>query len=237
MTDANMMAADPGASAPSAGNARNPERQGRRPAHRAPSPDERLRDAERSRRLLLEAALDEFAAKGYSGARVTDIAARAGVNRQLISYYFGGKEGLYRELQGVWLNRESELSVPDVSLVEAVTGHLHEVLADPRLLRLGIWRGLTDLPQVPGDSGADREILSRARSRQDSGELAEDLDPAAVMLLMLGAVAIPVAMPQVVNNIFGADPSDPDFEEWYTEQLSRVIRRLALPSPASADDE
>ena len=36
----------------------------------------------------------EFSAKGFAGARVSEIAARAGVNQQLIAYYFDGKQGL-----------------------------------------------------------------------------------------------------------------------------------------------
>ena len=65
---------------------------------RSPKPEERQRDPERTRRLILEAAGAEFAAKGYAGARIAAIAARAGVNQQLISYYFDGKEGLYRAM-------------------------------------------------------------------------------------------------------------------------------------------
>lgn len=183
-----------------------------------------------STHLLLEAALDEFAAKGFSGARVAEIAARAGVNRQLISYYFGGKEGLYRELQRLRLSRESALTETGLPLAETVTRYLHEVLADPRLLRLGVWRGLTDSPQPAADDFGLEE-LSRTRARQSTGELAADLDPAAVMLLLIGAVTVPVTMPQLIGDIFGTVPSDPDFESAYAEQLRRVIERLALPAP------
>src|SRR5450759_1887534 len=62
---------------------------------RSPAAGERQRDAERSRQALLTAALDEFSLKGFAGARVAEIAERAGVNKQLINYYFGSKEGLY----------------------------------------------------------------------------------------------------------------------------------------------
>jgi len=44
---------------------------------------------------LLEAALEEFAAHGRAGARTGQIAARAGVNKQLIHYYYQTKDGLY----------------------------------------------------------------------------------------------------------------------------------------------
>lgn len=50
-----------------------------------------------SKELLLEAAKKVFAKKGYDGATVKDLSDAAGVNVSLISYYFGGKEGLYRE--------------------------------------------------------------------------------------------------------------------------------------------
>ena len=77
---------------------------------RTPTGENRLRDAERSRRQLLAAALDEFAAKGYAATRVQDIAERAGVNKQLVNYYFGGKEGLYRELQRQWEAHEASFT-------------------------------------------------------------------------------------------------------------------------------
>ena len=54
----------------------------------------RQRNPERSRERILAAALGEFAAKGFAGARVADIARRAGLNKQLISHHFGGKVGL-----------------------------------------------------------------------------------------------------------------------------------------------
>ncbi len=44
---------------------------------------------------LIAAAIPMFAAKGLNGVSVRDIAREAGVNLSMISYYFGGKEGLY----------------------------------------------------------------------------------------------------------------------------------------------
>ena len=64
---------------------------GRGRPRRAPPPEERQRDAHRSRQLLLAAALEEFAARGFAGARVQDIANRAGINKQLITYLHSGK--------------------------------------------------------------------------------------------------------------------------------------------------
>jgi TetR/AcrR family transcriptional regulator len=53
------------------------------------------RDPAATRRKLLTAARREFAASGLAGACVDEIAARAGVNKQLVYHYFGDKDALY----------------------------------------------------------------------------------------------------------------------------------------------
>ena len=56
------------------------------------------RDPEATKRRILSAALREFSAKGIAGARVDAIAARAKVNKRMLYYYFGSKDGLFREI-------------------------------------------------------------------------------------------------------------------------------------------
>jgi TetR/AcrR family transcriptional regulator len=65
-------------------------------------PDKRANGAKRQRRnpaatrkKLLTAARREFARRGLAGARVDEIAGRAGVNKQLVYHYFGDKDALY----------------------------------------------------------------------------------------------------------------------------------------------
>ncbi|MEA3285388.1 MAG: TetR family transcriptional regulator [Synergistota bacterium] len=53
-----------------------------------------------SRDVLIEAGKELFSTKGYMGTSVREIARAAGTNVSMISYYFGGKEGLYREILG-----------------------------------------------------------------------------------------------------------------------------------------
>jgi TetR/AcrR family transcriptional regulator len=203
----------------------NPSRSSRR----APTPDARLRDPERSRQQLLASALEVFSAKGYAGARVQDIAERAGINKQLITYYFGGKEGLYKELQRTWLAGEETFSEPELSLGldELVARYVHHVLSDTRLMRLLIWRGLSDKADQAPDLSPDSQDLASMQHRQARGELAPDLDPACVLLAVLALVAAPVALPHMVSKIVGLDPGSPEFEERYAEQLRRIVRHLA----------
>jgi TetR/AcrR family transcriptional regulator len=55
----------------------------------------RRRDPAATRKKLLTAARREFAGSGLAGARVDEIATRAGVNKQLVYHYFGDKDALY----------------------------------------------------------------------------------------------------------------------------------------------
>jgi TetR/AcrR family transcriptional regulator len=65
------------------------------PERRAARTAPRRRDPAATRTKLLTAARREFAQSGLAGARVDEIAARAGVNKQLVYHYFGDKDALY----------------------------------------------------------------------------------------------------------------------------------------------
>ncbi|MGD6740998.1 TetR/AcrR family transcriptional regulator [Streptomyces sp. BH106] len=176
-----------------------------------------------SRTRLLESAKDVFAEKGYAGARVQEIADRAGVNKQLINYYFGGKSGIYAELGREWLKSEVELQDPGLPYDELVLRYLRNNFMDPRGVRLEAWSELTGRPDVPESATEDLADIER---RQAEGELTDTISPAMVMLLSQALVMAPHLMPDTVRRIFGSGPTDPDFQRDYSEQLARVLRLL-----------
>jgi AcrR family transcriptional regulator len=55
-----------------------------------------FKESDKTKKSILHAAKTEFAAKGFSGARMGSIASIAGVNQALIHYHFGSKEDLYK---------------------------------------------------------------------------------------------------------------------------------------------
>jgi AcrR family transcriptional regulator len=61
-------------------------------------PDARAAKAAARRDAILEAALDEFSARGFEAARLDDVASRAGVAKGTIYLYFKDKESLFQEL-------------------------------------------------------------------------------------------------------------------------------------------
>ena len=100
----------------------SPKRVKPRAAPNAAEP--RARDADRSQKDILRAALAEFAEHGLGGARMDRIAERAAVNKRLIYYYFENKESLFLAvLEGAYENirgEETQLNLTQVEPTEAI---------------------------------------------------------------------------------------------------------------------
>jgi TetR/AcrR family transcriptional regulator len=192
---------------------------------RSPDAGQRQRDAERSRTALLDAAEAEFAERGFAGARVESIAARAGLNKQLISYYFGGKQALYDAIVERWYSRERDFDGPDVSLPELVLKYFDVGRDSAQLHRLFMRERLEQDPAVV-DHEPDCDDLVRMRQRQEAGEIDAELDPAFVMLILQAMVVAPVVLPGEVKRLTGLDPSSDEFHRAAREQLARIVARL-----------
>ncbi|MEU4330373.1 TetR/AcrR family transcriptional regulator [Nonomuraea dietziae] len=186
--------------------------------------------AARTRERILDAALDEFSAKGYSGARTAAIAKRAGVNVQLISYYFGGKEGLLEELLTSWQKRRSKLVPASKAepFLESFRMVLNATLRDPRRARLVVWQALGD---YPGDTEAlAREwrtvaaaAVEQTRARQAAGEISDGHPPEFVTLLSFLLAFAPVALPQVIEEIYDVDPLSEEYRQRVSEALAAFL--------------
>lgn len=82
------------------------------------------RDAVRTKRNILLAAMREFAGKGFEGARIDAIAASASANKRMIYHYFGSKAQLYiavlEHIYGEFRRKEGDLNLDHLPPVEAI---------------------------------------------------------------------------------------------------------------------
>jgi TetR/AcrR family transcriptional regulator len=100
-----------------------------------------VRDAEATQALILTAAEAEFAQHGLMAARTETIAAKTGMAKSMIYYYFKDKEGLYRavlkrshaDLLQTAQNLELEQLSPEVALEKFLRALLDCVSRNPRL--------------------------------------------------------------------------------------------------------
>jgi TetR/AcrR family transcriptional regulator len=193
---------------------------------RSPTGADRTRDADRTRERILDAALVEFGEHGFAGARIGAIARRAGANQQLISYYFDGKEGLYRALTERWRARSGELGRQDAPLDEVVSAFTHVGGDQRHWVRLLIWQALAG-DREEGDAAYQRAMVDDLRRRQGNGEIGADLDPAYLQLALFGMALAPTLLAHFAENFTGLEADSPEFIEGYREQLQRIIARLA----------
>ncbi len=150
--------------------ARKVEKRGTSPAtaeEAAPASNRAARAAER-RAAIIEAALEEFIARGFAATRLDDIAKRAGVAKGTIYLHFKDKETMFEELVRIVIvpvvERLTALPPPAGSvrdLVEAFASNFLKEVANTRrgdLVRLIVAEG----PRFP--AVADfyyREVVSR----------------------------------------------------------------------------
>ncbi|WP_309620564.1 TetR family transcriptional regulator, partial [Salinibacterium sp.] len=109
-----------------------------------------IRDSVRTKKLLLKAAAEEFAAFGIAGARIDRIAASAGVNKSLIYSYFESKDKLFDTVFSE-MTRDSLATVSfDVADLPGYAGRLFDSFEEsPDTVRLTTWYQLERPHGVP----------------------------------------------------------------------------------------
>lgn len=191
----------------------------------------RERNPERSRERILAAALEEFAAKGFAGARVEAIAQRAGLNKQLISHHFGGKEALYRAvISQRWATPGGELVDDELALPDALARIYERARRDELWPRILLWEtldgrehaGVEDDPRL----ARYQRRIAWVRAEQEAGRLPAGLEPDLLFISLLGASVYPLLVPRVAELVSGEDPASDAFARRWAEHLERFTSAL-----------
>ncbi len=189
------------------------------------------RDPEATKARILTAALREFSAKGISGARVDAIAARAKVNKRMLYYYFGSKEGLFQEILRRRLHeRSSRLRTTGVANHERLADRQERLLADREYTRLLMWEALETDPEHPANEAVRREFfqawVEAVKAEQRAGHLPADLDAAELVLTEICIVIGPMLLPQLAQLITGHAVGDPELTRERRAFLEALGRRI-----------
>ena len=147
------------------------------------------RDAEDTKRRLLEAAAAEFADRGIAGARIDRIAAAAKANKALIYAYFGNKEDLFDAVFDA-LVVDTVHDVPiDPDDLPGYAGRLFDrTLSHPEALRLAVWhsleRGGAALPAAV--VAANKDKIAAIAAAQAAGRISDAFPAEELMVLVTG---------------------------------------------------
>jgi len=131
---------------------------------------------------IIAAAQDEFASQGYGGARVQRVARRAGVNKQLLFYYYHSKRGLFQAVlaRGAALLERALAAIAPPSgpplerLRHALRAQFDFLASHPELVRVLSQAARSDArPFTP----AIKRLVVLLAEGQGLGEVRDDLDP------------------------------------------------------------
>ena len=143
---------------------------------------------------IVAAAREEFARRGFAGARVEQIAHRAGVNKQLLFYYYHSKRGLF---QAVLNQSAGELETALAGLPFPQGRPLERL----RLTLQAQFEFLSRHPQIVALLGqgaafapAIKRLVVLLAEGQGLGQVRDDLDPhlaaAQALILMVGYLSM-----------------------------------------------
>jgi TetR/AcrR family transcriptional regulator len=196
------------------------------------------RDPERTRGRILSAALAEFAARGFAGARVDAIARRAQSNKRMIYHYFGSKQGLFREvLRRKITERRAVIEGSSGDPVENLPLRFTMMCRDLDWIRLLGWEAVQNTGDRVQEEKFRREGTARARARvrreQAAGHVASGFDARHLVLAKLSLAMFPAAFPHSTRLITGKSIRDPAFQREYANFLKRFAVAFR-PSPQRA---
>lgn len=201
---------------------------------------------EDSKAQLLDAAKGLFARHGLEGATVREIAAKANASLCLVSYHFGGKEGLYRacleEFGKARLELARKILVPAGTAQDVrervgrlVDLYLDSVAEDPeihRLIQREVEAGLPIAKDV-----YERTFLKLLRAlhgffeaAQEKGILRRDLDAFTLVAMVHGTITQLMRMEPIGKQYFHRAFSDRKERARHAKTLIGVLLDGALSS-------
>jgi AcrR family transcriptional regulator len=207
----------------------------------------RSRPAASTEKRILDVAIREFARKGFAGARVEEISNRAGVNKQLVYYYFKSKEALYiaalEAMAKISLTAQEQMRkrMEEEGYGNAVIRNatVRERKRWQLFRRLWAWealeRGHEDIVNGEERRESWQRWIGLVADAQKRGELDDRVDPDMLQLAIEAILNYPHVLPQNTRLITGSEPMDEVFIERHLELL-RWFFELMRPRPEPERD-
>lgn len=195
---------------------------------------------QRNQHLILEAASEEFAAKGFDATQTRDIAARAGVPKANLYYYFQSKENLYSRvllkfveplLKASAALRESD--DPVVALQAYIQARIRIARENPHTSKVFSYELLLGAKQLPEECRHLLQVEAQRnvdclRSWIDRGLLAS-ADPEHLMLFIWSATRTFTNLGWQISHLSGTKtPGDADYKA-AAATITQLVLRGVVP--------
>jgi AcrR family transcriptional regulator len=177
---------------------------------------------------IYDAAVAEFVAYGFAGARVDRIARAAGADKKAIYLYFGDKRALFETVLATELGSIAASAPIDPHDIAGYVGRLFDhQRAHPEHLRLMMWEALElGDSDIPGVVGRTAYCLARPQpiaEAQQNGELDSTLDPGGLWLALAGMVNWALGVSPMTRMTLGDGPEALDGQRELVVELARRV--------------
>jgi len=194
-----------------------------------------VKDEKNTRDRLIEVATRLFAAQGFDGTTTREIVEEAGLNISLITYHFGGKDGLLVaclelaakqifEVPSAWLTKiYSREQLVDL-LANFAKQYLQLRLDEPfahLLIQRELERNSPHFKEVFLGSYLEtfQKLPTFIRSAQKQGFFKPDLDANTLAIAIIGSLGLQLRLDHIRQAVEGRSLKDP-------ETLDKVVRDL-----------
>jgi AcrR family transcriptional regulator len=181
-----------------------------------------------TRATILNAALELFSQKGFSGASIGDIAAKAGVTKSLVQYHFESKEYLWKQALkatvGEFLTKVDAFleEEPSQSKISELVEHRFRLFQkNPDVLRMLAWASLDPSP-LP-EEATERAPRVHKRIQDIAQNTPHAGDAGQRMILSLSAVDGWLLFRRLYSNMTGVDLNNPEVDEAFIDFLLKVV--------------
>lgn len=148
------------------------------------------------------------------------------MNKQLIAYYFGGKQALYDAVGERRQDLVASFDTPETPLPDLAQRYLHAFTDHPDLERIFL-REMLDRDPADVAFNPDVPEVADLRRRQRAGEISADLDPAFLLLFLQAMTVSGSLFAAEAKRLTGLDPGSADFRQRAADQLSAIVSKLA----------
>jgi AcrR family transcriptional regulator len=188
-----------------------------------------------SRERILQAAIEEFAANGFAGARIDRICRKADINVRMLYHFFGSKRGLLKAvLSEIFMRRQVELAASPKRLGALLRLYLHGYSVDRRRVRLLEWEALEfglgkapyELTNLEVRQEVTRRRIEAIRELQKDGGAPRGIDAELLYVMFVALTIYPMSFPQSVWVATGEDVDSEAFQARYASALAKLARLL-----------
>jgi TetR/AcrR family transcriptional regulator len=199
----------------------------------------KTRNGNETRRVVLEAAREAFAEKGFAGTSLAAVSARCGISEGLILHHFKSKEALYAAVlkdladgYGATLAEAGQGSLDQEGMADsALRAAFRFWSGDTAYNRISLWSHLERRDELADAEARVTTGLAQALARlQSKGKVDSRFQPVALMAMTIGPIHFWLRYRRHFKKHLGLKGSEAELDALFLEQYLGLVKKMYEPA-------